>query len=227
MTKQILIVDDEPAIRRLVSGALARAGYDLEEAANAAEALAFARRPGCELVLLDLGLPDRDGLELIPLLKALDRDVIVLTARDATSEKVAALDLGAEDYVVKPFDTEELLARVRATLRRRGAGSTVGGPVTLGDVVIDPNARRVTRDGEEVHLTPKEYGVLIELARHTDRVITHAELLARVWGAAHRSDVEYLRVAVRGLRLKLERDPARPEMIRNEPGVGYRLMSGR
>lgn len=225
MTKQILIVDDEPAIRRLVSAALGRAGYDVEEAASAAEALTLARRPGCELVLLDLGLPDRDGLELIPLLKAMDRDVIVLTARDATSEKVTALDLGAEDYVVKPFDTEELLARVRATLRRRGAGTS--GPVTFGDISIDTTARLVTRDGKEVHLTPKEYGVLLELARHLDRVITHTELLATVWGAAHKTDVEYLRVAVRGLRLKLESDPARPEMIRNEPGVGYRLMSGR
>jgi two-component system KDP operon response regulator KdpE len=227
MTKQILIVDDEAAIRRLVSAALGRAGYDVEEAANAAEALTFARRPGCELILLDLGLPDRDGLELIPLLKAMDRDVIVLTARDATSEKVAALDLGAEDYVVKPFDTEELLARVRATLRRRGAGTTVGGPVLFGEISFDAITRQVTRDGREVHLTPKEYGVLAELARHIDRVITHTELLATVWGVAHKTDVEYLRVAVRGLRLKLERDPARPEIIRNEPGVGYRLKSGR
>jgi two-component system KDP operon response regulator KdpE len=225
MTKQILIVDDEPAIRRLVSAALGRAGYAVTEAPNAADALIFARRPGCELILLDLGLPDRDGLELISLLKAMDREVIVLTARDNTSEKVTALDLGADDYIVKPFDTEELLARVRTALRRRSPGSSVGGPVIFGDVVIDTAARHVSRDGREVHLTPKEYGVLAELARHLDRVITHTELLAVVWGLAHKMDVEYLRVAVRSLRLKLERDPANPDLIRNEPGVGYRLMA--
>ncbi|WP_293884278.1 response regulator transcription factor [Sphingomonas sp.] len=224
MTGQILIVDDEPAIRRLVNAALGRAGYAVDEAANAVEALVIARRPGCELILLDLGLPDRDGLELIPLIKAMDRELIVLTARDATSEKVAALDLGADDYVVKPFDTEELLARVRAALRRRAGGNSTSGPVTVRNIVIDTVSRQVLRDGNEIHLTPKEYGVLTELARHLDRVITHTELLSTVWGQAHRTDIEYLRVAVRGLRLKLEIDPSSPELIRNEPGVGYRLV---
>ncbi len=219
-----MIVDDEPAIRRLVNAALGRAGYAVDEAANAVEALVIARRPGCELILLDLGLPDRDGLELIPLIKAMDRELIVLTARDATSEKVAALDLGADDYVVKPFDTEELLARVRAALRRRAGGNSTSGPVTVRNIVIDTVSRQVLRDGNEIHLTPKEYGVLTELARHLDRVITHTELLSTVWGQAHRTDIEYLRVAVRGLRLKLEIDPSSPELIRNEPGVGYRLV---
>ena len=223
MTAQILIVDDEPAIRRLVRGAVERAGYDTSEAATAAEALTAARQEGCELVLLDLGLPDRDGLELVPLLKALDRSVIVLTARDATAEKVAALDLGADDYVVKPFDTDELLARIRTALRHRKNLPGGNGTFTVGPLSIDIAAHRVTHDAEEVRLTRKEFAVLAELARFPGRVITHAQLLRSVWGAAHTEDVEYLRVAVRGLRLKLEQDPALPILLQNEPGVGYRL----
>ncbi|OYX37998.1 MULTISPECIES: response regulator [unclassified Sphingomonas] len=225
MTGQILIVDDEPAIRRLVRGAIERAGYSVSEAQTAAEALIEAHREGCELVLLDLGLPDRDGLELVTLLRAIDRAVIVLTARDATAEKVAALDLGADDYVVKPFDTEELLARIRAALRRRNSIGNISAPLVIGRVTIDLTARRVSRDGEDVRLTRKEYAVLAELARHPDRVLTHAALLRAVWGDAHVDDVEYLRVTMRGLRVKLEDDPAAPSMFRNEPGVGYRLVA--
>ncbi len=225
MTGQVLIVDDEPAIRRLVRGALERAGHSVSEAATAAEAVIEARRDGCELVLLDLGLPDRDGLELVPLLKALKRAVIVLTARDATAEKVAALDLGADDYVLKPFDTEELLARVRVALRHNLGDAVEGGVARFGNVTLDPAARRVTRDGEEVRLTRKEYALLTELARHPGRVITHSQLLTGVWGAAHVTDVEYLRVAMRGLRMKLEEDPAAPRLLINEPGVGYRLLA--
>lgn len=222
MTAAILIIDDEPAIRRLVRGALERAGHGVDDAVNAADGLAQAQRSGCELVLLDLGLPDRDGLELVPLLKALDRAVIVLTARDATSEKVAALDLGADDYIVKPFDTEELLARVRTALRHRGGAAA--GPLELGSISIDMLRREVKRGGVPVALTRKELALLAELARHPGRVITHRQLLASVWGEAHVGDVEYLRVAVRSLRRKLEVDPAMPTLIRNEPGVGYRLM---
>lgn len=223
MTRQILIVDDEAAIRRLVRGAVERAGYSASEAETAAEALTAAHREGCELVLLDLGLPDRDGLELVPLLRAIDRAVIVLTARDATAEKVAALDLGADDYVVKPFDTEELLARIRAALRHRNAAGSAGAVLVIERIAIDLAARRVTRDGEEVRLTRKEYAVLAQLARHPDRVLTHAALLRAVWGEAHVEDVEYLRVTMRGLRLKLEDDPGAPIIFRNEPGIGYRL----
>ena len=226
MTGTILIVDDEPAIRRLVRGAVERAGYSVDEAATAAEGVTAARREGCELVLLDLGLPDRDGLELVPLLKALGRAVIVLTARDETAEKVAALDLGADDYVVKPFDTDELLARIRTGLRHRSGGAGDAAVVTVGTIVIDLPARRVSREGAEVKLTRKEYAVLAELARHPDRVVTHAHLLRAVWGEAHAEDVEYLRVTMRGLRLKLEEDPASPVLLRNEPGIGYRLTSG-
>ena len=222
MTAAILIIDDEPAIRRLVRGALERAGQSVDDAASAADGLALARRIGCELVLLDLGLPDRDGLGLVPILKGLGRAVIVLTARDATAEKVAALDLGADDYVVKPFDTEELLARVRTALRHRG--NAAPGPLILGDISIDMLRREVRRDGVAVMLTRKELALLAELARHPGRVITHGQLLKSVWGEAHEDDVEYLRVTVRSLRLKLERDPSAPTLIRNEPGVGYRLL---
>ena len=224
MTPRIVIVDDEPAIRRLVRGALERSGESAAEAATAAEALTLAHRAGCELVLLDLGLPDRDGIELVPLLKAMGRAVIVLTARDSTDEKVAALDLGADDYVIKPFDTAELLARVRVALRRHGGGSST--PVVLGAITFDPAARRVTRDGVEIHLTPKEYALFSELARHPGRVITHGHLLCAIWGTAHASDVEYLRVTMRGLRAKLEADPAQPKLLINDPGIGYRLVAG-
>ena len=166
MTAQILIVDDEPAIRRLVRGAVERAGLSVDEAVNASDALSMARREGCELVLLDLGLPDRDGLELVPLIKAMDRAVIVLTARDATAEKVAALDLGADDYVVKPFDTDELLARMRTALRHRMTVSSSTGIVAVGAIAIDVLAHKVTLDGEDVRLTRKEFAVLVELARY-------------------------------------------------------------
>ena len=224
MTGRILVIDDEAAIRRLVRGAVGRAGHSVSEAADAASGLVEARREGCELVLLDLGLPDRDGLELIPLLKAMDRVVVVLTARDATAEKVAALDLGADDYVTKPFDTDELLARIRAGLRHRAPGGRE--VVTAGDVTIDVLERRVLRGGVEVKLTRKEYALLAELARFPGRVTTHAHLLRAVWGEGHLQDVEYLRVAMRGLRLKLEADPAAPLLLVNEPGVGYRLTVG-
>lgn len=224
MTAPILVVDDEPAIRRLVRAAIERSGQQVDEAANGAEAVSEASHPGCELVLLDLGLPDRDGLELIPLLKSRGLAVIVLTARDATEEKIAALDLGADDYVTKPFDTDELLARIRVALRHRaGIGS---GPVkTIGPITIDAAAREVRRNGEVVPLTRKEYALLAELARFPSRVLIHDALLAAVWGEAHRHDVEYLRVAVRSLRRKLEEDPAAPKLILNDPGVGYRLMA--
>ncbi|MGL5838085.1 MAG: response regulator [Sphingorhabdus sp.] len=226
MIPPILIVDDEIAIRRLVRNALERSGYHCNEAGNAAEALAFARHPGCQLVLLDLGLPDRDGIELIPLIKAMDRTVLVLTARDATMEKVTALDLGADDYVTKPFDTDELLARVRVAMRHR-IGTSVDGKLIVGDVEIDSAAHRVTLKGMPVHLTPKEFALLFELVRHAGKVLTHRHLLASVWGEAHVGDVEYLRVTMRALRQKIEEDPALPSLLINEPGIGYRFSINR
>ena len=204
-------------------GAIERAGLSADEVATAADALAAARRPGCELVLLDHGLPDRDGIELVPLLKAMGRAVIVLTARDATSEKVAALDLGADDYVVKPFDTEELLARVRGALRRRTAVPADRGRLAIGPIEIDVATHEVWREGKPVKLTRKEFALLAELARHGGKLLTHAHLLRSIWGESHVDDVEYLRVTVRALRLKLEAHPAAPTMLLNEPGIGYRL----
>lgn len=222
----ILIVDDEPAIRRLLHTSLTRAGYHVVEAGSARETLAALQIDKPEIVLLDLGLPDRDGLELIQVVKAAGAAVIVVSARDATDQKVAALDLGADDYVSKPFDSEEVLARIRAALRHRLAGETGIPIVTRDDVEIDLSTRLVRKAGAEVHLTPKEYGFLAELAKNPGRVVTHAQLLRSVWGPGHDNDVEYLRVAARGIRRKLENDPSQPTLIRNEPGVGYRLLGG-
>ncbi|MBB4839694.1 two-component system KDP operon response regulator KdpE [Sphingomonas kyeonggiensis] len=222
---KILVVDDEPAIRRLLSAGLTRVGYRVVEAANAREALAAVQIDKPEAVLLDLGLPDRDGLELVPLLKAAGASVLVVSARDATEQKVTALDLGADDYVTKPFDTEEVLARIRTALRHRLSAEAEMPVVRFGTVEVDLGARLVRKGGEEVHLTPKEFGFLAELAKHPGRVVTHSQLLRTVWGPGHENDVEYLRVAARGVRRKLEEDPAVPSAIRNEPGVGYRLMA--
>jgi len=222
---KILVVDDEPAIRRLLSAGLTRVGYRVIEAANAREALAAVQIDKPEAVLLDLGLPDRDGLELVPLLKAAGASVLVVSARDATDQKVTALDLGADDYVTKPFDTEEVLARIRTALRHRLSAEAEMPVVRFGTVEIDLGARLVRKGGEEVHLTPKEFGFLAELAKHPGRVVTHSQLLRTVWGPGHENDVEYLRVAARGVRRKLEEEGAVPSAIRNEPGVGYRLMA--
>jgi two-component system KDP operon response regulator KdpE len=220
---RILVVEDDAAIRKLLQAALTRSGYQVIEACDGRSALAALAIDKPDAVLLDLGLPDRDGLELVPLIKAAGPALIIVSAREDTDQKVAALDLGADDYVIKPFDSEELHARLRTALRHRLAAETREPMVVLGDVAIDLTARLVTRAGEEVHLTPKEYGMLAELAKHPGRVITHSQLLRAVWGQGHEHDVEYLRVAARGIRRKLEADPATPMLLRNEPGVGSRL----
>lgn len=219
---KVLIVDDDAAIRRLLRSAVERGGYAVVEAMSAKEALAALDIDKPDLALLDLGLPDRDGMELIPLFKQRGCAVLVISAREATAEKVAALDLGADDYVTKPFDTDEVLARIRTALRR---GEVVGvkSPLVIGPVVIDLDRRIVTKAGSEVHLRPKEFALLAELAKQAGKVLTHSHLLTTVWGAAHAHDLEYLRVAARGLRMKLEENPAAPALIRNEPAVGYRL----
>lgn len=225
-TAKILIVEDDAHIRRLLRATMQRAGYAVSEAADARAALALLDIEKPDVVLLDLGLPDRDGLELIgPIRQRSLATIIVVSARDDSAEKVAALDLGADDYLTKPFDTDELLARIRATLRhqRASAAGEAMSVIETGGVRIDLDHRRVERGGAEVHLTPKEYGVLAELAQRPDRVLSHAQLLKAVWGPAHAERVEYLRIAVRGLRQKLEADPARPRLIVNELAVGYRL----
>jgi len=227
MPASVLVVDDEPAIRRLLRNTLERAGYAVTEARNGQEALAAAAsRP--DVVLLDLGLPDRDGLGLIPLLRAGESGVLlVVSAREATEEKVAALDLGADDYVTKPFDTEELLARLRAALRHRGAGGPSQAVVTSGELVIDLAARTVHRKGEPVHLTRKEYDVLAILARQPGRVVTHEKIITAAWRGHEDTRVEYLRIIVRNLRQKLEAPAPVGSLILNELGVGYRLREQR
>ncbi len=221
---KILVVDDELHIRRLIHAALARADYAIVEAENAREAMERLRDERPDIVLLDLGLPDRDGLELVPLIKQQSgTTLIVVSARDATEEKVAALDLGADDYLTKPFDTDELLARVRVALRNRLTRDGGNLSLTVGDVTMDMIARTVTKAGQEVHLTPKEYAVLAQLARFPGRVITHNQIMNEVWPHEHEHHVEYLRVLVRTLRQKLEADPQQPRIICNELGIGYRL----
>jgi two-component system, OmpR family, KDP operon response regulator KdpE len=220
--QKVVIVDDEPAIRRLLRTALERAGYSAVEVETGRELVSALDIDRPDAVLLDLGLPDRDGLELIPLVAKARVALLVISARESTDEKVAALDLGADDYVTKPFDTDEVLARLRRALRQRASpdGTAV---LDIDGLEIDLLARRVRRDGEDIHLTPKEYALLAELAKHPGRVLTHAQLLRAVWGPAHERHVEYLRVTARGLRTKVERDPSRPMIVKTEPAVGYRL----
>ena len=219
---RVLVVDDEPAIRRLLRQTLERAGHDVIDAADARAALAAVAQDAPDAVLLDLGLPGRDGLELVPVIaRTPGVALLVVSARDATEDKVAALDLGADDYVTKPFDSEELLARLRVALRRSEAKG--GGMVRAGEVTIDPAAHRVERAGAEVHLTRKEYEVLTLLADHAGRVVTHKLILQRVWGG-HDPKVEYLRIVIRNLRQKLEAPRPVGSLIANEQGIGYRLI---
>lgn len=222
---KVLIVDDEPHIRLLLRAALERSNYEIAEAAGGREAVDRIIGWQPEVVLLDLGLPDRDGLELIPVIrKQSTATLLVISARDATAQKVAALDLGADDYVTKPFDTEELLARLRAALRHRMSAGGAQLKVVVADLEIDLVDRVIRKGGGELHLTPKEFGVLAELARFPGRVITHDQLLKSVWPNEYERHVEYLRVVIRNLRQKIEADAGQPRIIVNELGVGYRLL---
>ncbi len=224
MPAKILIVDDEAAIRRLLRNTLVRAGYVVVEAEDARGALRQAAVEQPNAVLLDLGLPDRDGLSIIPLLrKAGNAVILVVSARDAVDEKVAALDLGANDYVSKPFDTDELLARLRVALRHQGTSDVAPKIVRRGELSIDFDRRIVHRGTEEVHLTRKEYDVLALLARHIGRVVTHDRVLAACWAGDEEPRVEYLRIVIRNLRQKLEAPEPVGSVIANELGVGYRL----
>ncbi|MDH7797541.1 MULTISPECIES: response regulator transcription factor [unclassified Beijerinckia] len=220
-----LIVDDDLAIRRFLRSTLRSAGIEVLEAQRAAEVLRLLPSHRLDLVILDLGLPDRDGQTIIPIIrKVSDAVILILSARDSTVEKVAALDAGADDYVTKPFDSDEFLARMRAAVRNRAGRTTRLERLSLGDVELDFASHQVRRGDEPVHLTPKEFALLAEMARHPGRMLTHGHLLQAVWGPAHEQDAVYLRIAVRALRRKLEPDPSRPSLIVNEPGVGYRLI---
>ena len=221
---RILIIDDEPQIRRFLRVSLTAHGFETSEAANAKEALQSLTSDPPALVILDLGLPDRDGQALLPDIRALcAAPVIVLSVRADEREKVRALDAGASDYVVKPFGMPEFLARVRAALRLRPAAE--GAPAYhVGDLHIDIARHRVTLEERVVRLSKREFNLLAALAAHAGRVVTHAQLLREVWGPAHEQDTQYLRVYIGQLRDKLGDDPLRPRFIENEPGVGYRLI---
>jgi len=220
---RILIVDDEPPIRRFLRTALAAQDYRVEEAGDGEAALDFLRRNPVDLVILDLGLPGMDGLEVVRRLRGEGKAVpiIILSSRDDEAGKVAALDLGADDYVSKPFGVEELSARVRAALRHKLMQEGEKPLFRSGDVSVDLVRRIVTARGAEVKLTPREYDLLRLLVAHAGKVLTHKFILHDVWGGE--ADVQYLRIYIRNLRQKLEADPEQPRLIQTEQGVGYRL----
>ncbi|PZP29661.1 MAG: DNA-binding response regulator [Roseateles depolymerans] len=226
---RVLMIEDEPEIRRFVRMALESEGLEVFESVTLARGLidAATRRP--ELVVLDLGLPDGDGLDFIREFRGWSRaPVVVLSARDGEERKIQALDAGADDYLVKPFGVGELLARVRVQLRRHGGGGNDADPVLrFGDIAVDRAMRSVTRQTaggpEELHLTPIEYRLLQELCSAPGRVLTHQHLLKAVWGPGHAEDVHYVRVHMANLRKKIEADPNRPQWLLTEAGVGYRL----
>jgi two-component system KDP operon response regulator KdpE len=223
----VLIVEDERAIRRFLRPALESEGYRVLEADDQQSGLGMASSHTPDLIVLDLGLPDRDGLELIRAVREwTSTPIIIVSARGQDTDKVRALDLGADDYLTKPFSVQELLARVRAALRRNAVvrDSTDGSPAfTVGDLVIDLAKRRVTLAAQPVTLTPIEFKLLAELARHPGRVLTHKALLQAVWGPSRSSEPHLVRVHMANLRRKLELDSSRPRYLLTEPTVGYRL----
>lgn len=224
MSAKIVIIDDETQIRRMLRIALKSADYEIAEAENGSEGLTQIARQQPDLVILDLGLPDMDGHQLLSELRGWSSvPVIVLSVRAGEREKVRALDAGAQDYVTKPFSIEELLARIRVALRDRLKPDL---PAVLDDgyLLIDLSRRLVKVAGEIVELTPKEYAVLSRLARSPNCVITQTQLLEEIWGPSHKEDTHYLRIIVSHLRQKLGDDPTEPRYIRTEPGVGYRLI---
>lgn len=225
MKPRILVIDDEPQIHRFLQPALEAAGYEPVRADNAADGLKEIARKAPDAVVLDLGLPDLDGKEAIAKARAFyEGPIIVLSARDKETEKIDTLDLGADDYVEKPFGVGELLARLRVALRHSLRKKGAEPVVVAGDLTIDLVRRLVTRGGQAVRLSPKEYDLLAQLVEGGGKVVTHRQLLTAVWGPAHEEDVQYLRVFVAQLRQKVEPDPSSPALIVTEPGVGYRWL---
>tara|TARA_R100000541_G_scaffold1201_15_gene5540 strand:- start:11732 stop:12421 length:690 start_codon:yes stop_codon:yes gene_type:complete len=222
----ILIIDDEPQIRKFLRISLGSQGYRVSESGDGQGGLASAALNKPDLVVLDLGLPDMDGQTVLRELREWSQvPVIVLSVRSSETEKVMALDNGANDYVTKPFGIQEFLARVRALLRQNQGASSGPAQAMSGPLCIDFAYRRVSLDGQEVSLTRKEYAVLAELAQHTGRVVTQQQLLQDIWGPSHSGDTHYLRVVVGHLRRKLGDDPSAPRFIITEAGVGYRLVT--
>lgn len=224
---RVLVVDDDPPILRVITANLERRGFDVDGAATGSAALDTFRRRRPDVVVLDLGLPDMDGVDVISLIRQQGQTpIIVLSAREAERDKVTALDAGADDYVSKPFGIEELLARIRVAVRH-GVTAIAGaiGPLDIGNLRVDLERRSVAADGIEVHLTPTEYELLKVFVTHRDKVLTDRMLLQSVWGPEYATEDHYLHVYVARLRRKLELDPRAPQHLVTEPGVGYRLVS--
>jgi two-component system KDP operon response regulator KdpE len=225
MPARILVVDDEPNILATLAPLLRSRGYEVSTAMTGRAALESVERETPDLIVLDLGLPDMDGVEVTRLVRdGRATPIVVLSARGAEGDKVRALDAGADDYVTKPFGTEELLARVRVALRRTDQTPAPAGPLVRGGLVIDRERFRVVRDGEDVRLTPKEFELLTFLAQHPGRVLTHRAILKAIWGPHAIDQPEHLRVLIGSLRKKIELDPANPRFILTEPWVGYRFV---
>jgi len=221
---RVLVVDDEAAILRFLKPALEANNYEMASAGTVAEAIKRIAADTPDIVLLDLGLPDGDGKDVIRRAREWsDVPVVVLSAREREAEKIESLDLGADDYVNKPFNIGELMARMRAALRHRLQRKAEIPVLRVGDLEVDAVRRRATRAGAELKLTPKEFELLSFLARHAGRVITHKQILAAVWGPAHTEDTQYLRVYIGQLRQKIEEKPDDPRIVLTEPGIGYRI----
>lgn len=223
-TLRVLVVDDEAEILRFLKPALGANGYEMSSTATIADAVKHIAADAPDIVLLDLGLVDGDGKDVLRRVREWsDVPVIVLSARDREAEKIESLDLGADDYVNKPFNVGELMARMRTALRHRMQRNAETPVVRVGDLEIDAVRHRVTRTGVELRLTPKEFELLSFLAKNAGRVLTHRQILTAVWGIAHASDTQYLRVYIGQLRQKIENRPDDPQIILTEPGVGYRI----
>jgi two-component system KDP operon response regulator KdpE len=221
---RVLVVDDEPQIHRFLKPALIASGHEVTCVDDGASAIRTAATWGPDLILLDLGLPDMDGKDVVRAIREWSKTpIVVLSARDRETEKIAALDLGADDYVNKPFGVGELLARLRAALRHAAERAGEEPVVTTGGLVVDTVRRIVTRDGERIHLTPKEYDLLQVLARHVGKVVTQKMLTSAIWAGSLTADAQYLRVLVGQLRQKIDPPPPAPSLVETETGVGYRL----
>ena len=221
---RVLIVDDEPQIQRVLRPALTACGYEVLEATTGRDALRMIAVSAPDIAVVDLGLPDMDGKEVLREARAFSKiPIIVLSARDREAEKIVALDSGADDYVEKPFGIGELMARLRAALRHAAQDGYEPTRIESGGLCIDFAKHSVTKSGVTVKLTPKEYDLLTTLARHAGRLVTHRQILTAVWGPAHQNDMQYLRVFIGQLRAKIENDPSAPRLILTEPGAGYRF----